>query len=327
MKVVELISREKTAFLLVGLITLSIILLLYNPWNVQTSSDSNTSWGKALTKLFVKTAIVANKTRKNITYTFYQLPYKELIDVNELEKLLNEYRNFTQQITINPFLHQPSQLSALEQKLFDAYNNYYLLANASHHLYLSSILLDKLLPSIEKSLNLLSQCKVDEALIVYKANRKELVKLKENLVSAHTYLSLVDEKKLLSKNHREIYEKTKNITEKIYKAIDTYIELFETVDANPDIYKSLCYYGLNGSGELGEDEKNLAMLLKRLLDKTSDFGDASNSMENLKVLINNVYDEIMANTASTMSVPATGTMTTGKSGGSGAGYHSLTETD
>jgi len=319
----DFVKREKASIAALALLALSIALLLYSPVKPATEAQPPTV-EKRLAELFVKTAIASSSTSDNLTYTYYQLPYRAVVELEVLEDLLKQYRDLYSEVVgeLNPFITATSTARPpLQEKIMSAYSNYYALANASYAALHASALLEQVLPGIKSSLRELVKCNVSGALQLYKSIERSVADLEKHLRRARDNLSLVIKRDFLSENHTEVYEKLLSIVDRVHRAVSKYRELMELIAQSPEAFEKLCIYAKTMEGELGESEIGLGRSIQSTLRGVGDCGDFTNEVRAIREMINSVLKHVEVSRTST--APASTT----SAGGSGAGYYTPTETD
>ncbi len=325
------ITRRKIALAVALLIMASLLLFIYNPWSTESTHEEE-SIDRFLAELFVKTILALNKTTDDLSSTYYGLPSTQNISIDEILDLQKKYKNISD--ILFPFPFSQAGETPIEKTLLSAFENYYGLTNTSIEILNASNTLQEIMPTIKSSLQLLAQCRVEEAVSEYREIKTRVYQVRSELLSAYTTLLATNDSALLSSTHRLVKEKALNTTSKVLSALNKYIELFSVAEAYPDEVKNICLYSNGTLQGISIQELQLLKKLVETMKNTNDMGQATDSMNAVNSMIQNAYWRSQSNTGN-QNRPGCdqGSNRIGNQNnqqglsGSGAGYYNITETD
>ncbi len=329
--------KKAIAVITAILVVIATIILYQNFVQTQSNQGVEESFEKELAELFVKTIIYCNETRQDMLESYYRIPHKIPISRNEIIELLDQYYILSKTFFIPenfPFTNS-SQIPELQQILWRAFRSYYVIANDTLIAYNTGRELEEIMPVIAKSLSYLAKCDVENGLNEYLKIEPELTSIINNLNRIYYDLSSIDEKTLLSEEHRKTLREAINTTSKILASLTKYKQIMILIKNNPEEYKQICFYAHDQLDNFTQDAQQLLWKLANILQDLSNLGSATSSLNAFTNTINNaLYKETIilnnqSNQGSNQQGQGTGQQNQNISptGGSGAGYHNLTETD
>lgn len=229
--------------LLVALILLPFILPYVDVFRSKGGSES-------LEDLMLKAVYHGNEAATALQ----AVPEEQLAGLDELAGQAAEVGDALQEYidTLPP--------SRLGEALSKAAENYAILARGASHTYLAANSLARGLEGLEEALNLLQECRVEEALEKYREARPRLQAAGKELAEARRILEEGDAESLLSGNHTQVYlrlEETVNETLSMLEELD---RLFSLVESNYEPLKSLC----TGMGLSAQQLRGVVSMLENL---------------------------------------------------------------
>ncbi len=327
------ITRKVAAIATAILVVIATILLYQNLVQTQSDQDIDKSLEKKLAELFVKTIIYCNKTKEDMIKSYYRIPHIIPLTRKEILELLTQYSNLEITLFIPenfPFTNT-SQTPELQQILWRAFRSYYTIANDTLIAYNTNRELEEIMPVIAKSLSYLAKCDVENGINEYLKIEPKLTKVINNLNKIYYDLSSIDKETLLSKEHRKTLQEAINTTAKILTSLTKYKQIMILIKNNPEKYKEICLYAHDQLDNITQDAQQLLWKLANMLQNLSNLGSATNNLNAFIDTINNaLYKEspIFNNQGNQQGQGSNQpNQNTSPSGGSGAGYHNLTETD
>ncbi len=150
--------------------------------------------------------------------------------------------------------------SKLGEILAKAAENYAVLAEGASHTYLAADSLARSLEGVEEALNLLQECRIDEALEKYREVRPGLQDASRELAEALKILEEGDPESLLSGNHTQVYLKLRDAVNETLTMLEELDRLFSMVEANADALRSLCI----GASLPGQQLRGIRYMLENL---------------------------------------------------------------
>ncbi len=325
----KLLSKKTIGLIAVILVLMATIVLYQNLVETQSNKDVEEGFEKELAELFVKTMIYFNETKHDMLNSYYMIPYMTSLSRNEIVRLIDKYINLSKTLFIPenfPFIVS-NQTPELQRLLWKSFRSYYVIANDTLITYDINNDFEEIMPMIAKSLTYLSKCEVEKGINEYLKTEPKLLKIINNLNQLYYDLSSIDEKTLLSNEHRRILKEAINTTSKILSSLTKYREIMNSIKNNPEYYKQICLYSYNETNNITQNTQQLLYKLYNMLKNLSDLGSATNSLIDFKNTVNNAYYK--------MTLPANNQnpginqqdQNNNNGQGSGAGYHNLTETD
>ncbi len=331
------ISKKVVAIATAILVVIATILLYQNLVQTQSDQDIDESLEKKLAELFVKTIIYCNKTEEDMIKSYYRIPHIIPLTRNEILELLTQYSNLEKTLFIPenfPFTNT-GQTPELQQILLRAFRSYYTIANDTLIAYNTNRELEEIMPVIAKSLSYLVKCDVENGINEYLKIEPKLTKVINNLNKIYYDLSSIDEETLLSEEHRKTIQKAIDTTAKILTSLTKYKQIMILIKHNPEKYKQICLYAHDQLDNITQDAQQLLWKLANMLQNLSNLGSATNNLNAFtNTIINALYKETsilnnQGNQGSNQQGQGSNQpiQNTSPSGGSGAKYHNLTETD
>ncbi len=229
--------------LLVALILLPFILPYIDVFRPEGESES-------LEDLMLKAVYHGNESAVKLQ----AIPEEQPVGLGELASQATGVGDALQkQVDVLP----PSKLG---ETLAKAAETYAVLAKGASHTYLAADSLAHSLDGVEEALNLLQECRIDEALEKYREARPGLQAASKELAEALKILEEGDPENLLSGNHTQVYLRLRDAVNETLSMLEELDRLFSLVESNAGALKSLC----TGAGLSAQQLRGVISMLENL---------------------------------------------------------------
>ena len=326
MKTVKTLSplSRKNLRLLIPVLLILIVILIYIFSNTIPGStvSQEEDIEKKLTNLYLWTMYYLNITTNDLRSSYNG--FKNTRNITQgINDLLKEYWELNKLYVI--YRVAPGNYTPLMKKLIEAFPHYYRLANTSENEYLASLKLETYMSLIEKSIELLKECRVNESLSIYRMIKPDIKTTLTLLNESLKYLVRVDEDKLLNPKHGKLRDHAIETIMEVESGLTKYLKLFSIVEKNSLLFEQACLIISNQTGNLSINQIKLLQRIYNVV-KNPSMGIATDEVTSLKYMI----WEVLSGKNTTVTVPSSNTEGETQSvtrPGEGAGYYNYTRID